>query len=355
MATTIRAATRLQIGKETTRGTAVAATRALATKSATYRIREEFEEHAGQMSGNLARASVAPILKRTWTEFEFTNDLEFTQILLFLLSGMKGGVTPTTPGSGEARLWTFTPSPTVDPAPDTYTLEYAERDMESSPNELSNEAPYAFTKEIEISASEDATPQLSASMVARVSSLTASTGALTLPTPEVVTTPLAGLWIDATWAGLGTTAITGQIFGVTWRWSDFLREAWYFDNRSTKDFSQYEFPGRDEGRVADLTIDAVMGAASGDLVPTEDALKTAGTKRFVRVQFSGSAFDAPDNGLSRFIRLDGCFIHAPDSMEERGQDKDGNKIIRLHLLSFYDSTQAQDVEISCQNNLATFP
>ena len=355
MANTIRTATRVQIGKETTRGTAVAATRRLLTKKAMYRIREEFEGHEGQMTGNLARASVAPTLARTWTEFEFDSDLDFTQLLLFLLTGVKGAVTPTTPGSGEARLWTFTPSPTVDPAPDTYTIEYAERDMLASPNELSNEADYGFTKDLEISAGEDGMVTVKASMVARASSETASTGSLSVPTPEFIPVARTAIYIDGTWANLGTTQITGQIFGFSFRYYDALVEKWYLDNRSTLDWSAYDYPGAEDGRKAELTMDVVLGAASGDLVPTEDASKTAGTTRFVRVDLNGSAFDSPDNGLSRYVRLDGAYTHAPDSMQDRGEDRDGSKITRLHLLSFYDSTQAQDVELSVQNSVASFP
>jgi len=354
MAPTIKQATRIQIGKETTRGTAVAATRRILTKNATYRLLEEFEEHQGQMHGTLARAATAPTLVRNGTEFELTTDLDFEQLLMFLLSGVKGAVTPTTPGSGEARLWTFTPSVTADPEPETYTLEYAERDMESSPNELGLEAPYAFTTALELTGGEEGVPQIKASMVARKTSLAVSTPALTLPTVSYAGNLRWAVYIDGTWAGLGTTQITGQVYGFTWRFSDFLRAAYYLDNRSDLDFSTYEYPGPD-GRIVDLTIDTVLGAASGDLVPTEDGNKSAGTKRFVRVELVGAAFSAPDSSLYRTITLDGCYVHAADSMQDRGEDREGNKITRLHLLSFYDSTQAQDFQVAVQNALASFP
>ena len=351
MSSGIKAATRIQIGKETTRGTAVAATRKLLTKEATYRVMETLEEFEGQIHGTLARTAVAPVVVRNGTEFEFTTDLDFEQILMFLLSGVKGAVTPTTPGSGEGRLWTFTPSVTADPLPETYTLEFAERDMDASPNELGLEAPYAFTTALEITGGLDQLPQINASMVARKTSLAASTASLALPTLTVASNLRWGVYIDSAWANLGTTQITGQIYGFTWKLSEFLRPDYFLDNRSDLDFSQYEF----KPRTVDLTMDVVLGAASGDLVPTEDALKTAGTVRFVRLDLTGAAFDAPDTGLNRFIRLDGAYTHAADSMQDRGQDRDGNTITRLHLLSTYDATQAQDVEIVVQNNLAAFP
>lgn len=352
MSSGIKAATLIQIGKETSRGSGVAATRKLLLKNATFRIMETYEEFEGQMSGVLGRTAIAPVLVRNGTEFEIATDLDFDQVLLPLLSGVKGGVSPTTPGSGEARLWTFAPSNTADPLPTTYTLEYAERDMDASPNELGYDADYAFTTSFEITGGLDQLPQLSVSMVARKSNLASSTGALSLPAIAFASNMRWGVYFDSAWANLGNTQITGQVYGFSYKWSDFLRPEYFLDNRSTLDFTAYEFKG---GRVADLTMDVVLGAASGDLVPTEDALKTAGTARFVRVELTGGAFDAPDNGLARFIRLDGAYFHAPDSMQDRGQDRDGNTITRVHMVSTYDSTSSQDVEMVVQNILTAFP
>jgi len=347
MSNAIKVATLIQIGKETTRGTAVAATRKILTKAATFKVLETLEEFEGQMQGTLARTAVAPVVTRNGTEFEIVTDLDFEQILLALLSGVKGGVTPTTPGTGEARLWTFTPSVTADPLPTTYTIEYAERDMDASPNELGLEAPFGFATGFEIAGGLDQLPQLTISMVARKTGLAASTGALSLPTLTVASNLRWGVYIDNTWAGLGATQITGQIYGFTYKFSDFLRPDYFLDNRSDLDFSNYEF----KPRIVDLTMDVNLGAASGDLVPTEDGNKSAGTTRFVRLDLKGSAFSAPDGGLVRFIRLDGAYFHAADSM----QDREGNEITRVHLLSTYDATQAQDVQMAVQNNLTAFP
>lgn len=351
MSSAIRQATLVQVGKETTRGTAVAATRRIAFEDATYRIQQALKTFEDQVQGTLAKSATPPVVTREGTEFEFSLPLDFEQILLPLLSGMKGGVTPTTPGTGVGRLWTFTPGMTTDPLPDAYTIEYSEADMDASPNALGNEAPYGFTTSLQITGGEDSVPQLNVSMVARKSTLAVATAAIAMPAMSFGPNMRWGLYIDNTWAGLGGTQITGQIFNFAWTFDGFLRPVYRMDNRSTLDFSQYEFKPRN----VDLVIDAILDAASSGLVPTEDALKTAGTKRFVRVELTGDAFVAPDTGLNRFIRLDGCYTHAEDSMQERGGEQDGNVIAQLHLTGFYDSTQGQDVEVAVQNNLATFP
>lgn len=351
MSTAIRQATKIQIGKELTRGTAVAATRRILTEGATFRNLESLKTFENQIQGTLAMSATPPVVTRNHTEFELTMPLDFEQVLLALLSGMKGGVTPTTPGTGEGRLWTFTPAVASDPLPDTYTIEFSEADMDASPNALGLEAPYGFATSIQITGSEDSLPELSIGMVARQTSLAVATAAISLPTVSYSPNARWGIYIDSAWAGLGGTQITGQIMGFQWTFDGFLRPVYRLDNRSALDFARYEFKPRN----VDLTLDTMLDAASGGLVPTEDSLKTAGTKRFVRVELTGDAFVAPDTGLNRFVRLDGCYVHAEDSMQERGGENEGNVTNRLHLTGFYDSTQAQDVEVVVQNNLASFP
>ena len=349
MSKALTVARRIQIGKESTRGTAVAATRKIATKSATYRINPTHERFPDLMHGTLANTAQAPVNTRNATEFEIVNDLDFEQILLPLLSGLKGGVTPSTPGTGEARLWTFTPAIDADPLPTTYTIEFADRDMDASPNELGHEAPFGITTGFQITGGRDMLPQLTTTMVARKSSITASTGALSLPTLSHAGNLRWALYMDSAWANLGNTQIIGEVFGFTYTFSEFLQPDYFLDNRADLDFSSYKF----NPRVVDLVIDATLGVASSDLVPTEDDLLT--TKRFIRLGHTGAAFDSPDDSLSRFVRLDGAYYHEDDSMADRGTDQDGNAITRLHLKSTYDSVQAQDIEIAVQNNLTAFP
>ena len=348
----IHQATRVQVGEEVTRGTVVAATRKLLSKGVTYRYMEELTELEEQMHGTLARTVTAPVLTRNGTEFEIASDIDFDQVLLHLLSGVKGAVTPTTPGTGEARLWTFTPSVTADPLIDTYTIEYAERNMAATPDELGLRAPYGFTTAIEFVAAQEGIPQMNASMVARKTVLAASTAALSLPTTiEFPANMRWAVYFDDTWAGLGTTKISGQVYGVTWRFSEFVRPDYYLEDRADLDFAQYEF----KPRTVDIAMDIVLDPAATGFVVVEDGKKTAGTQRFVRFEITGSAFASPDGAFNRFIRTDGVYTHVTDSMQDRGNTREGNKIVRVHVMSAYDTVQAQDIEISVQNTLATFP
>lgn len=349
MGSAIKSATKIQVGKEATRGTAVAASRRLVTPAATYRRQEAFEHFEEDMDGLLTRASRPPINTRNGTELEIGGfPLDFEQILLPLLSGVKGGVTPTSPGTGDARLWTFKPSASADPAPDTFTVEFEESDFT---NNAEMEAAYAFTSELEITGADEGTPEVRFVMTARKTADATKTGGLSLPALNPAANALWSVYVDDTWATLGDTRISGQVYGFTWKLSEFLRPGYYLDNRADLDFSKYEF-GR---RRVELSLDVVHDPASSALVQTEEAHKAAGTPRFVRVEITGPAFASPDGNLNRFVRLDGAFTHMDGSMEERGGDREGLMSTQLSLQGIYDSTAAADFQVAVQNSLATFP
>ena len=166
MAAGIFPLTLVQVGKESTAGTAVAATRRNLTKSATYRQLQTQEMFEGQLSGVLSRSVTKPEVTREASQLEIATDLDFEQVLLPLLSGVKGGVTPSTPGTGEGRLWTFAPSQTA-PSVDSYTLEFV---VDDGSTKQAVEAPFGITTSLEITGGVEALPQITYSMDARKSS-----------------------------------------------------------------------------------------------------------------------------------------------------------------------------------------
>ena len=107
--------------------------------------------------------------------------------------------------------------------------------------------------------------------------------------------------------------------------------------------------------MGDLTVDVVVDPASTGFVTLEEADKAAQTKRFVRMLLQGAAFAAPDAAFNFEVAVDGSYQHAPDSMQERGADRDGNLITRLHLQTVLDTVSSQDVRFLVQNLLGTFP
>jgi len=349
MAAGILPLTLLQIGKESTAGTAVAATRRVLTKSATYRHQQVQEMFEGQLSGVLSRAVTAPVITREHTQIEVATDLDFEQILFPLLSGVKGGVTPSSPGSGEARLWTFAPSQTA-PSVDSYTVEYVADDG-STKQEL--EADYAITSSFEITGGVEALPQISYSMDARKTSQSTYTSGISLP--SMANEFSANLrWMvrmDDTWANIGNTNIGNQIYGFTVGQSAVVMPQYYLDARSDLDFSKVE----PQTRTTDLAIECTLDTGASNFYETELAKKASGNLRFCELMLQGASFSSPDNALERYIKIRGCFVHADDSLEELGGDRDGNSVVALHLLSQYDPTGGIDINYLVSSNVASFP
>jgi hypothetical protein len=95
----------------------------------------------------------------------------------------------------------------------------------------------------------------------------------------------------------------------------------------------------------------VSDAAGANLVQTEEALKTAGTARAVRCQLLGATL-----GSSNYtVNLDGYYYHADDSMQERGNDRDGNLVTRVHLKAAHDATSTNEAQVIVVNALTSFP
>lgn len=414
----IKSLSRVQIGLEGTRGTAVAATRRLTARSATYRDMIEEDDGSEEMTGSLARTALAPVTVRRWTEFQLECSLDFEQALFAFLSGVKGDVTPVqgalagtsnaavsytsttmtdtrltgpnaqvvnrwvgatitadgktgvvtantadtftvaswvggTPTSessyaiaGVDYTWTVTPPLTADPEPDTYTIEYSE----SAPGGDSDDqrCSYGFVTGFTIGGGDNSLSTLSVQAVGQAGEDSAATGAL--PVIPLDRSPALRLRasVDDTWAELGDTPVLGQIYNTQFVWRDHLRPGWYQGNDDLT-FEQYEI-GR---RVAEVSFDTIVDPDGGLLV-TEKAAKAAGSLRYVRLRAVGAPV-ATGSSLLLQMLLDGAYYHAPDSLAERGSDRDGNMMVRVHLLSAEDTVEAKDVQFTVVNTVSAFP
>jgi hypothetical protein len=302
----------------------------------------------GQLSGVLSRSVTVPTITREGSQLEISTDLDFEQILLPLLSGVKGGVTPTTP-AGEARLWTFAPSQTA-PSMDSYTLEFVVDDGSTKQNV---EAPYGITTGFEITGGVDAVPQISWSMDARKSSDSTYTSGLSLPTVSYASNLKWTVFCNDTWADMEGSAskVPGQVYGFTWALTPLVMPQFYLDGRDDLDFSTVE----PQTRQVDLTMQVVYNTGASDFVEEQMGKKDNSQKQFLSLELIGANFTGAASAYNRSIKLRGSFVHASDSMEEIGGDRDGNSVTTMHLLSQYDPTEAGDIEILIQNSLTSFP
>ncbi len=345
MASAVKVLSKVQIGKEVTKGTLVAATRRLVGNFRARRV-QEMEAFADLDVGLYARTAQAPLLTKQASELELTTPLDFSQILLPLLSGMKGGVTGA--GGGADKTWDFTPATATGAVIDSYTYEVVESD---GTNDAEMEFGYGLCTEIEITATADGVTQLRAKFMGRVMSDSTLTAGLTVPALTYAANLKWQGFIDANWAtmvgGAPTAFAINQLYGFRWSFKDFIFPQYYLDGRANLDFGIHE----SRRRSAELELDIVSDAAGAGFVQTEEANKTAGTMRFIMLRILGPAL----GGSAYKVDLQGAYYHLADSMEERGTDRDGNLVTRAHFGSAYDATSSNDIRVVVVNALAAFP
>jgi hypothetical protein len=330
--------TEIMVGKEVTAGTAVTPVTRLICEGRVQERREEepFEEDD---NGLTARTARAPEHTKHWTEIELKQKFDFTQALLAFMAGMEGGIAGV--GGAADKTWTFDRAANVAQLVDTFTFQYYESD---GTNKIRKQAAYCFVTGFEIEIGADGVPMQTTRLTGRKATAPSNT-AIAIPSLQSTASLLSKIYVDATWAGLGTTQILGQIFGTRYRYETGIFPQWYGDGRTALDFSTHHY----KKRRAEVELDVAVEPNAGFVVAEETA-REAKTARMVQIELLGPAL----GGGTYKLELDGAYYHAPDSMMEIGSERDGNLSRRVHLLSKYDATGALDVRAVLVNALTSF-
>lgn len=346
---------KLQIGKESTYGTEVAATRILRIIDLNWPDRGFLRTYTPDYSiGRLTRRTDVPTVTRTGIEGgSYGTDFSFEDILFPLLAGFKGGVTAgaeLTVSQGD-RPWVFQNDPnTGDPTPDSYTME---RRISNGATNWDRTALGVLVESFEISSDQggDVT-KLTVNFWSRAPNSNAI-ASLSLPTPF---TPLAALgwkaYIDANWAAMdvagaapsrgGGTQIATTIRSFTFRYHTGISPALFIGDGRT-DPSKHRFLPRG----AELEMSVEWNAN----VETERAAAEAGSKRYVRLLGEGARIGT---GFNKTMKIQGAFVYPDGGFGEIGGETDGAETLTLRLESLPDD-DTEDVEIEVINTLATFP
>lgn len=201
-----RALSKVQYGKEVTRGTAVAATKHLAgaeIKGIPADRQPVFIEDALGVRAKTARVEIFELLAKN--TLSVPNGY-FQALPLFGICGLKGGVSAseTTPSQAD-YLFDFSPSLTGDNAPNSVTLELGD-DVQAY------EIEHVQFEKLKISGEPDqdgggAPVAIEGDYYGRQVTPTTFTGALSIPTMTTMNAKLARLYKDTLWADVGTTEV----------------------------------------------------------------------------------------------------------------------------------------------------
>lgn len=259
---------RLQIGKETTYGVDVPATRIAYVRDPVLTREREPREHrfATASRDNVRARTLGAVAAGGSFELPMSAD----ELVELCLIGVQGGVTPTTPaGFTNGRQWQFRPANTV---PDSATIE-----LDDGANVWQETGCYI--DELSISGSVAAENIVSVTLFGKERTATTLTGALTERTPTFMEGWEARLFIDAA----GGTAGTTQYGGVLINWELTIA------NGLGRKYTADNTLAASKITLGELTVTANLTfEADQATVDTEMANWDAETARLVRLHFGGN-------------------------------------------------------------------
>ena len=235
---------------------------------------------------------------------------------------LKGAVAPTRPGTGLTYVWTFTPSLTTLNAQDTYMFEVGDNTEEWDVDGV-------VCTDLELNYTPDEVVSLRAGLEGRFPVQGGSFTTLAEPSVsgaiEIVSNDTT-IWIDSTWANLGTSAISATIASMTVKFPTGISRAKFLSGALSTPFeSQEQVEGK---RHFEIEMELIMGTNG---LAQYNAWK-ADTARAIRIKTThGTVIDG--NG-SPDLQIDmiGRFTSNPELFG----DRNGQTTIRLTFSSFHD-------------------
>lgn len=311
----------LQLGIETTPGTAVAADLKLLALS--FEFNPKTEADAFRAMGNKYASFVT--LNKEWSELGLSGKLTFNEIL-YALSSLLSEPTPVQQGVTTAYKWTFTSNTSAEDAGNTFTIEQgdAETAWRAAGVRVSGLTFTFNRKEVSISgAAIGEAIETGITMTATPSSLT--------PLP-VLPTMLSFKMAD-TQAGLaGATAMT-RGFSMTWGLTDKVGLAWPVG----QDPVTVEKEPKLEGKLRLATDATGIGMIT--------TMRNGATKWF-RIAGVGALIAST---YYQTFQLD-----FPAQIQDLGgfSDEDGLHVAEFSLTGIHDATWAKSFQIDVTTNVS---
>jgi hypothetical protein len=312
-----------QIGKETTPGTGVPATRKMYFDKDNSGFTKEQPPRPKKFATGTRDNVRAFTLGNTVVGGKVQMPLSASEIIELLLMTVAGGVTPT--GAGVTKLWTFTPGETLDPA----TIEWQD-------GARAWEANGVYGNTLKIEGSVEGEAMVTSDLFGLSLASTTMTGALTDRTPDFIEGWETALYIDAIGGTPGTTQVSDTLINWSIELNNQLERKYFAQN--TKDAG-----GVTIGEIelkATLLFEAAASAAL-----TEFDNWNAATQRLVRFEFGQN--EVIDGSDKKFVTVD--MPGAWDALNLGSTDKN-TRAYEMSLQYVYDVTNGYGLQIRAQND-----
>lgn len=328
-----RALRKLQLGKETVKGTPVAATTIWRGMGVIKDNREiVFPQEDVGILGGTDRKYIA----RYWSELSMPAVEATFEQLPYLFEAGVIAETPAADGGGSDYIYEYTAPITAQNTHRTYTIEGGD-------DQQAEEFDYAFVKKISLSGAGQGALMMSADWMGREATNTTFTGALSIPTVEEVLVNNASFFIDAVGGTLGATAKSGLIHEVSMDYTTGLEAFWAVD--ASKDFNLTKF-------TTDEILFKLIYEHNANAV-TEKAIYRAGTTQQFRLKFEGTDVATPGTTYSKKTML----LDFAGVYEDWGilDERNGNDVIEAAIRVRYNATAALKFMATIVNELSALP
>jgi hypothetical protein len=330
----LKALRKIQLGRESTVGTAVAATTIWRGPGVGLEDQLELtfaQEDVGYLSGT-DRTYIAKLLAAiAFDETEAT----FEQLPHILEAGVRTD-TPAQDGTGSGYIYEYIFPTTAQNTIKTYTIEAGD-------NQQAEEMAHAFVSEFKLAGKAGEALKMSATWLGRQATNTTFTGALTPVTVEEILASKGALYIDAVGGTIGSTQVTNTLLDTELT----VKTGWVpvFTHDGELYFSGIKNTGPEV--LLKLTYEHNSSAV------TEKTAWRNQTPRQMRLLYTGGALGTPGTAHSNkklIIDIAGKY----EKFDVLGE-QNGNDVLTCTLRGRYNATADLFCETTVVNELTALP
>jgi len=285
----VEALKKVQFAKETSHGTPATADTMLGFMCTIPEDDREVHVPRVEMGVRMTEYLDAAIVKRLVADgigLEDSDGVYFEALPALFSTIIVGNVTPT--DASPLYTWEFAVNQSGTENLDTITLEAGD-------DAGGYRIPYCIGKSFQMSADVDGgDANMSAELVGQYVELVSMTAGLSLPTMTLLQGKRSRLYIDDTWAGLGTTEVTNTLVG----WEVNFEGGGHQKHWGS---ANMEFDGHQQGEIRGtcvLTMERNASTRAEELLYRPASGGTAITKRFVRLTNTGPTLGGGNHELT---------------------------------------------------------
>ena len=341
----IKALRRIQLGRESTAGTIIAA-------STVWRG-EGVIEDARVVEFPSEDIGIIPATTRTYqpalaSKISLTaSPASFEQIGHLLEMSVIGTTAGVADGAGTGRVYTYTMPTTTAMylSPSTSSVPIKSYTIEGGDNNEAEVSEFCHVTDFEISFKAGEAVQCSANIMGRQVALQAFTlsSIATVPTVYDMLSSKAVLYIDSTTATIGTTAITNEILSGSIKVNSGIKAINTADGALYFSFIK--------GTRPEITMDLTFEHST--FAKAEKVFWRAGTPRQFQVKFLGLPLTTSGTAYANkalFVQMAGAY-----EKFSALEDTDGDDTITATVRAGYNSTAALFAKFIVVNELANVP